>query len=474
MGYLKREKRRKVYTLLLTLMMCVTAVGCKKNDSNNALKNEVQEEEATNDSVNNQEEQATTDSIEPEEEMTQEEQEEITEAEEDEEDEEDEYQQMIHKTLLSTGNNVRLKKVIEKAKNGEDVTLAYIGGSITEGANSPEDKNYVTLSYNYFKDTFATNPDSVHLINAGMSGTPSSLGAIRYDRDVLGKAKTQPDVIFIEFAVNDYQECTNGEAYESIIRKVLSAENEPAVVLVFSVSKSRWNIQETFIPLGEYYELPMVSIRNGVNWALDTEESLSEAEFFSDDYHPTDFGHQIMSDCIDYLWNTVDSQEATPEDITIPEESKIGDAYVNEFMLDSSMSGAVTVDGREVTIDAGSFDSVDSMVARFNYSKEMIFPLNWMHTTDSGSNESLKIQANSKTMMLVYKSSNSQTAGSIEILVNGEVVKTVDSYNAGGWNNAETVSVFANDVAQDSTIEIRMKDGDEAKDFTILAIGLSD
>lgn len=471
MSYLKREKRRKIYTLLLTFIMCITAVGCKKNDAINETKN--QEEEATNDSVENlEEEQATTtDSQEQEEESVQEEQEEVTEAEDDEQ---DEYQQMIQKTLLSTGNNSRLKKAIQKAKNGEDVTLAYIGGSITEGANSTEDKNYVTLSYNYFKDTFATNPDSVHLMNAGMSGTPSSLGIIRYDRDVIEKAETQPDVIFIEFAVNDYQECTNGEAYESMIRKALSAENEPAVVLVFSVFKSRWNIQETYIPLGNYYELPMVSIRNGVNWALDEEKSISEAEYFSDDYHPTDFGHQIMADCIDYLWNTVDSQEAAAEDITIPEASKIGDAYVNEFMLDSSMSGTTTVAGREVTIDTGSFTSVDSLVAHFNYSGEAIFPLNWMHSASSEANDPLKIQANCKTMLLVYKSSNSQTAGSVEILVNGEVVKTVDSYNAGGWNNAETVSVFANDEAQDATIEIRMKDGDESKDFTILAIGLSD
>lgn len=46
------------------------------------------------------------------------------------------YNEMIKNSLISTGNNVRIKKVIEKAKNGEDVTIAYIGGSITEGANA--------------------------------------------------------------------------------------------------------------------------------------------------------------------------------------------------------------------------------------------------------------------------------------------------------------------------------------------------
>ena len=46
----------------------------------------------------------------------------------------EEYQAMIAKSLLSTGNNQRLKNAIEKAKRGEEITIAYIGGSITQGA----------------------------------------------------------------------------------------------------------------------------------------------------------------------------------------------------------------------------------------------------------------------------------------------------------------------------------------------------
>lgn len=45
----------------------------------------------------------------------------------------EEYQAMIAKSLLSTGNNQRLKNAIEKAKRGEEITIAYIGGSITQG-----------------------------------------------------------------------------------------------------------------------------------------------------------------------------------------------------------------------------------------------------------------------------------------------------------------------------------------------------
>ncbi len=40
-------------------------------------------------------------------------------------------------------------------------------------------------------------------INAGMSGTPSDIGVVRYNRDVIDRlpeGSDHPDVLFIEFA----------------------------------------------------------------------------------------------------------------------------------------------------------------------------------------------------------------------------------------------------------------------------------
>jgi hypothetical protein len=46
------------------------------------------------------------------------------------------YHNMIAKSLLSKGNNKRLKAAMEKAERGDDVTIAYIGGSITQGTGA--------------------------------------------------------------------------------------------------------------------------------------------------------------------------------------------------------------------------------------------------------------------------------------------------------------------------------------------------
>ena len=48
--------------------------------------------------------------------------------------------EMVQRSLLSVGNTQRMHKAIEKAKNGEDVTLVYLGGSITEGSAAQPQK----------------------------------------------------------------------------------------------------------------------------------------------------------------------------------------------------------------------------------------------------------------------------------------------------------------------------------------------
>lgn len=46
------------------------------------------------------------------------------------------YEKMVDRSLLSTGSMTRMANVFKRAQNGEPITAAYIGGSITEGYNA--------------------------------------------------------------------------------------------------------------------------------------------------------------------------------------------------------------------------------------------------------------------------------------------------------------------------------------------------
>ena len=391
------------------------------------------------------------------------------------------YNTMKADSLLSTGNNARLKNAIAKARNGEDVTLAYIGGSITEGAlASPNSKCYAEVSANAFAKAYGKGDSSnVHFINAGMSGTPSDIGVVRYNRDVINRlpeGSDHPDVLFIEFAVNDYGTATKGGGYEGLIRQALKSGS--AVVLIFSVFQSSAGgrvMENSYRPYGEYYNLPMISMGDSII-SYFNEDGFYDW-YFGDTLHPNNTGYQLMSDCIMNLMDTVDKADADTDNITdidamAPKQTA---AYQGIKMIDAKTTAAD--DEAIASIDAGSFTETDSATGSFQYAYNgkkgaAWFPDNWMHDEEGGNN-ALTIKATCKTLMFVYKLSNSKTFGSADVYIDGVKKGTLSGYDSSGWNNGKVYVAMTEDKAAEHTIELKMKDGDEEKKFTLMAIGFN-
>ena len=384
------------------------------------------------------------------------------------------YNKMIVRSLLNRGNNRRLKKAIEKAEKGEDVTIAFIGGSITQGAGAkPINTNcYAYQAYLRFKEMFGRNGgDNIHYIKAGVGGTPSQLGIIRYERDILRDGKVKPDIVVVEFAVNDAGDETKGVCYESLVLKILSAENKPAVILLFSVFENDWNLQDRLAPVGEHYNLPMVSIKDAVvgQFYLTREEGniISKRQFFYDIYHPTNDGHRVMADCLAYLFAETKKAPVDEEDIIIDKEPLIGNYFKDIRLLDRKTNTHVAV------IDEGGFTETDRDLQMVEMDLDSHgtaqFPYNWMHTPSSG-NESFKMTIRSKGLMLVFKDSGSSEFGRAEVYVDGEHVLTADPHIVN-WTHCNPVILYQEEEAREHTIEIKMAPGDEDKCFTILGFG---
>lgn len=198
------------------------------------------------------------------------------------------YRQMVKGSIVSTGNNARIKAAIQRAREGQEVSLAYIGGSITEGGGyQPNSACYAEVSATAFAEKYGVNAGkNVHFINAGMSGTPSDIGIIRYKRDVidrLPKGSSHPDILFIEFAVNDSGCETKGGAYEGLIRRALKSGS--AVVLVFSVFNNLNRVEEmNYRKYGTTYDLPMVSTADAIKDVY--QEPGFYEWFYNDTLHP--------------------------------------------------------------------------------------------------------------------------------------------------------------------------------------------
>lgn len=384
------------------------------------------------------------------------------------------YKSMISKSLLNKGNNKRLKAAIEKAQKGEDVTIAYIGGSITQGAGAKPIHTgcYAYKSYMKFKELFGKNGgENVHYVKAGVGGTPSELGMIRYDRDVLRDGEVKPDVVVVEFAVNDEGDETKGVCYESLILNILSAENKPAVILLFSVFLNDWNLQERLSPVGRLYDLPMVSVSDAVveQFKLAREEGniITKRQFFYDIYHPTNDGHTIMTDCIGYLFEETAKNPCDETDVSLDKKPAIGNSFVGVHLIDKKDNACKAV------IEQGSFKETDEELQLVEMDVNPLgtpqFPYNWMHTPESGE-ESFRMTVSSKSLLLVFKDSGRMDFGKAEVYVDGNLAMTVDP-QAVGWTHCNAMILYQEEISREHKIEIKMTEDSKDKYFTILGFG---
>lgn len=384
-----------------------------------------------------------------------------------------EYRKMLEKSLVQIGNTLRLKRVIDQAKKGEDVTVAFIGGSITQGAGAiPINTHcYAYKAFQGFCKLAGKDTDeNIHYVKAGVGGTSSELGMVRYQRDVCNEGEVKPDLVVVEFAVNDEGDETRGESYDSLVNKIWMSKQQPAVVLLFSVFSDDYNLQERLGKVGEAYKLPMVSVKDCVveQFYRKTGQGrvFSKAQFFYDVYHPSNLGHTVMADCLLQLFRTVDS---LPGDDTEPDLTQIAAPYGREFAGIKLLDRANVPEG--VRIDCGDFTEKDEelQAVERNLDLELTrqFPDNWMHKSGS---KPFVIDIVSSALLIVEKDSADPATGIAEIRVDGELVRSINPREVG-WNHCNALICFRGKEKKEHHVEISMQPGDEEKQFTILGFG---
>ncbi len=356
----------------------------------------------------------------------------------------------LARSLYSTGNTERIQKAMVKAQNGEKCTLAYIGGSITEGVGAAKDTCYAYLSYKRFADRYGTG-DNVEYVNAGMSGTPSNLGMLRAQRDILDK---QPDVVFVEFAVNDSTDTMAQNCYESLLRTLLNGESAPAVILVINRTDNGYNAGEHMKKLGEYYSLPVVSVTDAITPLID-EGKMSWSDYSNDGAHPNINGHERIAEMID---NYYAAAEKTPsEGYTVPAEALIGAPYENARLI----TPVYGQEGCAETEDTGSFVPSSKGCSGF--------PESWDW---DGGDKPLKAHGKFTALFVIYKRNKTDNMGAFEVYLNGERAGKFKTKQADGWGEAYSEQVIKFHEPHDMDIEIRPSADSEGKSIDILGIAI--
>ena len=203
----------------------------------------------------------------------------------------------------------RLKNLMKRAANGESLVIGFLGGSITQGSLSSTPKNcYAYLVYEWWKKSFPNAAFS--FVNGGIGGTTSHYGGARAWKDVLCY---RPDIVTVDFSVNDDANEFFEETYEGTLRRLLAAPSAPAVVVLNNVFYDTGkNAQDYHNRIADHYGIPHVSIKDTVYPDVESGK-IVRADITPDNLHPNDKGHRLVADEICKLLDSI-KEELEKED----------------------------------------------------------------------------------------------------------------------------------------------------------------
>lgn len=316
-----------------------------------------------------------------------------------------------------------LPRFFAKVSEGKEVTVAFVGGSITQG-----DYCYRLQTSKYMERKW---PDAkFRWLNAGVSGTGTDLGAFRIGEQVL---RYDPDLVFVEFAVNG----AYAEGMEGIVRQIMRTCPEADICLIYSMNSGQKSIyqnggvpkeQERLEKVAEHYSLPSVhlgleaaSLEKSGDLVWKGKETEGKILFSKDGLHPVASGGNLYAAAIARgLEKMSASCPAGPH--SLPSEPLFGTRWDEACMY--APAEIAEFDGNWKEISTGS----RAELKKFS---------GWFDTLlSSGRKESVVHFAFEGDMFGLFDIGGPE-AGQLEVLVDGELVRLKSCAKAGfGWYRA--------------------------------------
>lgn len=234
-----------------------------------------------------------------------------------------------------------LGNTFQKLKRDQEVRVAYLGGSIT-AANGWRVKTTQWLQKAF--------PNSkIHEIHAAIGGTGSDLGAFRLKRDVLDH---HPDLVFIEFAVNDggRQPEAIWESMDGIVRQIWkdNPRTDICFIYTFRVNYEK-DLREGKCPraasamelLADHYGIPSINVALKIaeleqqgKLKFKSDQPLAEGviQFSKDGVHPLNQGHEIYTEVIADAFKTME-----PESKPVNHSDKLQQPFVDSHWTNAKM-----------------------------------------------------------------------------------------------------------------------------------------
>lgn len=239
---------------------------------------------------------------------------------------------LLFLTLLAAPLSAAPKSIpdfVAKAERREPLSVVFFGGSLTFGANAsdPNVTSYRGRMMEWLREKFPNTPIDFH--DAAIGGSGSQLGMFRLERDVL---RHKPDLVFLDFTVNDGSEDTDVPplaSYERIVRELLG--KDIAVMQVIMLFK--WHAEQPglvpprhaeHLKLANAYGIPAADVCSFVQDKVAKGTKSADLWNMGDGAHPGDEGYELFFEAVRNRFETAATAESST---VIPGKTVFPDLY---------------------------------------------------------------------------------------------------------------------------------------------------
>lgn len=317
--------------------------------------------------------------------------------------------QIAADSLDSCGNGIRWHTLLHQKK----LRIGMIGGSVTQGYSAA---GFSPAAYpQLFEKGMRQRGYDAEVFICAEAGMGSMEGNLLADSQILCH---QPDLVVLEFAINETTLRPSVIAFESLLRKLLRQPEPPVVCLLLIRSMNDYSCESFMLPLAEHYGLPCVRLRKGLNPALER-GALTWADYGDPESHPNDDGQQLLADCLLHL---IDSAHGLPDEPALPLPPPWLDAPFQSLQY-------IHPDADSSAVQTGA-----PIVPRINRS----FPAAWQLSSETGG---MKIQTECSALLIFYETHHLPEYGACRITIDGEPLNppVLHSNSIYGWGNAKYV-----------------------------------
>ena len=347
----------------------------------------------------------------------------------------------VYKRQANFQYNVRggIGNTLAKLQAGQEVRVAYLGGSITCA------QGYRVMTTEWLGKQWPKA--KITEIFAGVSGTGSRLGNYRLEHDVL---RFKPDLLFVEFAVNDGgQNKTVWPNMEAIVLKTwaLNPRTDIIFIYTFCVPFAKY-IEKGFLPdsagameqLAQHYNIPSINFMDRVvkmqkegKLIFQSNEPAPEnvLVFSKDGTHPGTEGHRL------YLTDIQRAFEAMKDLPPVDHLKNATKSFVDQ----------VIVDGKMVSFEESMFKGNWKRMGKKDQFASFLNRLDEIWITDQpGASVSFKFKGSEFGLYDVVGPNAGELLVTIDGVTNSRPLPRYDAYCINYYSTRITTSFIASDL----------------------------